>query len=677
VTADWPIQGTVAIDRDETLKQAEKLVKVGRLDQALAEYERVLAESPDDWKTVTTAADLYLRANQPARATALFNRQADHLAAQGFLPRAEAFYKRVLKIEPLNEHTLDRLAGIAIKSGITVEARSHLTDLARARQARGDAQGAAAALLKIGALDSADFGARREAARAAASAGSHDLAVAELQRVANDLDAAERPDEAVDVLREAVTLAPADQALRERLLGVLLARSARDAARALAKTPEDWAAVAASYEQAGDLVQALTVVDEGLAAAGETPGLGGLRARLLAALGDHPGAQEQITSLGSVDDPEVQRMQLGVWLTSGQTDRVRELLSRWQVAGQLDGDAMTRLVQTVPAVEWPLAEFRADEAFAGGDGKAAATILEQFVAGHPGHLWSLAKLIEVAVDAGLDTERTAAQDALCGAYLAAGHGAAARVIAEDLVARAPEDARFRERLRQAMVLSGGVAAGDGPVASDPFRLAHGAIDLGAFLGDDQDRTAEAQTGTALTPEVDLSAVIDGWKPHTLAAVAVQKGSSMPDGPDSSNLDDVFRDFRDEVSRQNAVDQAEQHYKVALTYRDMGMIDDAVRELEQAAKSPRLRFDASALLARLLRDRGEVASAVEWFERGAEAPAPTPEAGRQLLYELGQALEESSETSRALAVYLELQADARDYRDVTARVDRLSRMQTES
>ncbi len=667
----------MAFDRDEALKQAEKLVKLGRLDQALAEYERVLAESPDDWKTMTAAADLYLRANQPARATALFNRQADHLVDQGFLPRAEAFYKRVLKIEPLNEHTLDRLAAIAIKRGISVEARGHLTNLVQARQARGDTKGAAAAMLKIGALDPADFGARRQAARTAASAGNADLAVAELQRVANDLDAAERPDEAVDVLREAVALAPADRALRERLLGVLLGRGARDAAREIARTPEDWTAVAASYEQAGDLVQALTAVDEGLETAAEARGLGVLRARLLAALGDEPRAAEQLSSLGSVDDPELQRLQLDVWLKSGRVDHVRDLLSRWQAAGQLDGEPLGRLVEALPAVEWPLAEFRADEALAGGDGLAAATILKQFVAGHPGHLLSLVKLIEVAVDAGLESERTAAQDALCGAYLAAGEGAAARVIAEDLVARAPEDPRFRERLRQALVLSGTVVAGDAPVAHDPFKLAHGAIDLAAVLGDDQDGTADQHTGTAVAPEIDLSAIIDGLKPHTLAAAAAQKGSSMPDRPDPSNLDDVFRDFRDEVSRQSAVDQAEQHYKVALTYRDMGMIDDAVRELEQAAKSPKLRFDASALLARLLRDRGDVASAVEWFERAAEAPAPTPEAGRQLLYELGQALEESSETSRALAVYLELQADARDYRDVTARVDRLSRVQTES
>ena len=45
------------------------------------------------------------------------------------------------------------------------------------------------------------------------------------------------------------------------------------------------------------------------------------------------------------------------------------------------------------------------------------------------------------------------------------------------------------------------------------------------------------------------------------------------------------------------------------------------------------------LARLVRDRGDVPSAIDWFERAAEAPAPTPEAGRALLYELGQALEE--------------------------------------
>jgi hypothetical protein len=66
----------------------------------------------------------------------------------------------------------------------------------------------------------------------------------------------------------------------------------------------------------------------------------------------------------------------------------------------------------------------------------------------------------------------------------------------------------------------------------------------------------------------------------------------------------------------------------------------------------------------------MAQAVEYFERAAEAPAPTRDQGQQLLYDLGDALEAAGERARALAVFLELQADAGQYRDLTARIDRL-------
>jgi hypothetical protein len=67
--------------------------------------------------------------------------------------------------------------------------------------------------------------------------------------------------------------------------------------------------------------------------------------------------------------------------------------------------------------------------------------------------------------------------------------------------------------------------------------------------------------------------------------------------------------------------------------------------------------------------------VEWLERAAEAPAPTGDAGLALLYDLGATLESMGETARALAVFMELQADAGEYLDVAARVARLSRAQS--
>ena len=49
-------------------------------------------------------------------------------------------------------------------------------------------------------------------------------------------------------------------------------------------------------------------------------------------------------------------------------------------------------------------------------------------------------------------------------------------------------------------------------------------------------------------------------------------------------------------------------------------------------------------------------------------------GHQLLYELAEGLEQVGETARALAVLLELQADAGAYRDIEARIGRLSKVQ---
>jgi lipopolysaccharide biosynthesis regulator YciM len=108
---------------------------------------------------------------------------------------------------------------------------------------------------------------------------------------------------------------------------------------------------------------------------------------------------------------------------------------------------------------------------------------------------------------------------------------------------------------------------------------------------------------------------------------------------------------------------------------MQMPDQAVASLEIASRAARFRFEASTLLGRIYRDRGSNVQAIEWLERAAEAPAPNAEAGRALLYDLGTLLEAAGEVSRALAIFLELQAEVGEYRDAADRIGRLSRVET--
>jgi tetratricopeptide (TPR) repeat protein len=113
-------------------------------------------------------------------------------------------------------------------------------------------------------------------------------------------------------------------------------------------------------------------------------------------------------------------------------------------------------------------------------------------------------------------------------------------------------------------------------------------------------------------------------------------------------------------------------ELGRTYLEMGMPDEAINPLETAAHSAETRYDASVLLAGIYRERGDLPAAIEWYERAAASVAPTVDAARSLLYDLGDLLETSGEGARALAVFMEIDAGGDGYRDVAARVQRLSR-----
>ena len=75
----------VPIDRPAILRNAEKLLRGGKIDQAITEYLRIVEEQPSDWNTANVLGDVYVRAGQTDRAVEQFTRVADHLHGEGFL----------------------------------------------------------------------------------------------------------------------------------------------------------------------------------------------------------------------------------------------------------------------------------------------------------------------------------------------------------------------------------------------------------------------------------------------------------------------------------------------------------------------------------------------------------------------------------------------------------------
>jgi tetratricopeptide (TPR) repeat protein len=652
----------VAIDRAEVLKKAEKLLRTGKLDLAIAEYVRLVEEYPRDWNTRNTLGDLCVRASRPDDAAAYYSQIADHFLAEGFYPKAAAIFKKVLKIKPDQESVQLRLGEISAKQGLLADAKAYFVAIAAKRRARGDRAGADEITLRLGTLDPADFEARGLAGRMLAQNGDELGAAAHYRSMHADLLEKGRAPEAAAALRDAVRLNPNDIEGRTELAKAAIA--------------------------AGDLDSAKPYLDRAIAG----------------------------------DDPALKFALADMELRSDHLDAARELLGELLRA---DESARTRIVD----LAWTLAPAAPDAAFvcidvavetelASANYMDAAALLHEFTTRVPGRIVALLKLVEICVDGGLEATMYETQAQLADAYLELGQGAEARVIAEDLVAREPWEHAHIDRFRRALVMLeipdpdtmiADRLSGQGPfVATDRFM----ALDsLGwhaapAFLHGSAPPIGEPEepANPEPTPDRDPESPVAPLQDPPSPEPARQEPPPSPEAPKKKaggsvvidlnqalsqlqeapnddapltihqSLDEVFDTRRNEMSRQAGVQEAARQLTVGRSYVDMGMLDEAIGALTKAAKIPTHRFEAASLLGRVYLKRADLPQAVEWLERAAEAPAPTHESGWELLYDLGVALDATGEVSRALAVFMELQADAGEYRDITERIDRLARVQ---
>jgi tetratricopeptide (TPR) repeat protein len=717
----------VPIDRAATLRNAEKFLKQGKLDSAIAEYLRVVEDQPRDWNTANLLGDLYVRAGQADKAVEQFTRIADSFGREGFLPKASALYKKVLKLKPDHEHALIQAAEIAAAQGVFVDARAYLKSVAEERRRRGDQRGAAEIQLRLGSLDPADYGARIAAGLARAGLGEPDAAVKELKAIALELSENSRPAEAAEALAAAASLVPNDDDIRAGLIEAYIASLDVARARAIASAAADYRAIAAALTAAGQERQAIDVLREAVARYPADADLKTEVAKALMAQGDVAGAAEYFDGPASEDPVLALRIAEG-HLASGHIESGLALLHKILQDDPLQRDAVAMLGWTiasrVPDATFEIIDLAAAIAVEQGDFNWAARALEEFVRQVPGHVPALMRLVEVCVDGGLERATPIAQAQLVDGYLDAGSAVEALAIAEDLVLRDPAKMANIDRLRRALILCGepdpeaviadrlnplpsvderGLAAEEPesppaedrtpdadlhvreegaiePAAAAPaselfeLEVSPPAIDIESILRELEPPAAPARTG-ARSVEIDLSIVLDTIKPGTAPQPAPAPAPPPAETSTGADIDAVFGQLREEASRRRQPrETAEQDYARGASLYNAGETEAAIDALQTAAQSPGVRFQAASLVSRIYRSRGKAAQAIEWLERAADASAPSAEQAHALLYELAELLESEGETARALAVCLELQAEAGEYRDISERADRLAKAQ---
>jgi tetratricopeptide (TPR) repeat protein len=152
--------------------------------------------------------------------------------------------------------------------------------------------------------------------------------------------------------------------------------------------------------------------------------------------------------------------------------------------------------------------------------------------------------------------------------------------------------------------------------------------------------------------------------------------------ESQNQDNFnfLDDFRSELGLEESAPEEEgdyeTHYHLAIAYKEMGLMEESIREFQDAVNMVRADdgtrrfFQCCNLLGHCFMEQGMPNLALMWYRRALETPNLSDEEKQAMLYETANAYEMGGETPKALEYFEQIYAVNVDYRDVSSRLEQL-------
>ena len=141
-----------------------------------------------------------------------------------------------------------------------------------------------------------------------------------------------------------------------------------------------------------------------------------------------------------------------------------------------------------------------------------------------------------------------------------------------------------------------------------------------------------------------------------------------------DVEEVFAKFKEGVAKQISVDDSDSHYNLGIAYKEMMLIDDAIREFQVAALDPKRECVCRSMIGMIEIERGRMNEAIDAFLMGLNSPNKDPQQETVLCYEIGACYEAKKMNKEALSYYQKAMRRDPNYRDVQERVRRLAKVE---
>ena len=600
------------------LEQKEEWQKA--LDLYIKAIDRMSDEDVPDIGLFNRAGDLATRTGASAQAVSFYERAVDYYVEAELPNNAIAICKKVMRNLP-DRYTIHlKIGQIRVAQGFITDARASFITYAERVQAFGDMDEAFRALIEFVDLAPDDYEIRQ---LLAAQLGQHD-----------------RMSEAV-----------------QQLVGVrqIMMRRGMVEEDAQVEAQIQEMDPTASLE-AAPMAGVTSGADDGLGGVGfekptaGEPGVPGeIEAGGLEIGGDEEEAVEVDTGGLSIDleaaDEKEEEAVMDLPLLSFDDDEEEaveapaEELPEIEVGLEGLDDESVAEEAVEAAVKESVAEAKAEEAASDHDSLAATgnflgaiEALSAIVEAEPDDQNYHQRMVEYAF-------RSNDSGALAEAYLGlaeclqrAGQETRAKAVFEQALSTDPTN----ERAKAALGQLGGETAAE---AAQEVSSAESYVDLGSMLlGDEEEKS-------------------------TRFVVAYEE----PTGDESADFQRMLSQFREKVSENIGADDATAHYDLGTAFKEMGLLDEAIAEYQQALRASADHLPTYELLGQTFLEKSEPEAALRSLTRALDAPYDVEDELMGIYYYLGMAYEAVGNKDQALEFYDRVFSLDINFADITERL----------
>jgi tetratricopeptide (TPR) repeat protein len=141
------------------------------------------------------------------------------------------------------------------------------------------------------------------------------------------------------------------------------------------------------------------------------------------------------------------------------------------------------------------------------------------------------------------------------------------------------------------------------------------------------------------------------------------------------LSDLLDEFKEGMEEPAAAgdDDPDTHYNLGVAFREMGLLDEAIGELQKVCRAldngvPFSQpIQAYTWLAQCLVDKGAAQAAVRWYEKALHVKGISDDSKLAVYYDMANAFEAAGNKNAALDNFMEVYGSNIDYRDVADRI----------